>query len=408
MADRNAPWLGRECAERGWVLDEVRVVDDTVETIARTVRELLDPDRLLVLTGGLGPTTDDLTREAIAVAAGVGMEEREDARLRLERFFADRGREMDPSNLRQTRFPEGSTVLPTRWGTADGLSMAIGGAPVVSFPGVPYEFREMASEVLPTLLESGPPGPRSTIVLVGAGESALAGVVERTPVPDGTAIAYTASHPHVRVTLRAPDAAVVEAAERRLREALQPWALDAGADTVGEAFCQALHSRGLRVATAESCTGGAIASAITDVPGASSRFEYGWVTYANAAKVTSLGVEAGVLERVGAVSAEVAAAMARGARVRADADVAIAVSGIAGPTGGSEEKPVGLVYLSVATETAGVVVKAHLRALERPAFKRAVTALALLSALRVVEGRPDDLNAAHGVLWCRPIEEYPA
>lgn len=412
-ADRNAHRLGERCRREGWTLVETRVVPDVPETIIRSVRALVAISDLVVVSGGLGPTDDDRTREALAAAAGVPAVEDAGALRRLEARYAARGRTMAATNRRQAIFPTGATIFPSAYGTADPFVVPVDDTPVLSLPGVPREFDGLSDEILPQLAPTVVGEARASLTLFGIGESRIAEIVEDLDPPH-VSIAYSARSPHVVLTLRGDGAA---AARTALERALAPWALPDGASTVAEAVAARMVRDGTTIATAESCTGGLIASMLTDVPGASGWFGRGWVTYANAAKTDELGVRAELLAAHGAVSPPVAAAMARGARARADADVAVAVSGIAGPGGGTVEKPVGLVFLGVATRSGGVVVKARFRGVDRAGFKRATAALAMAAAFRtlgddaIVFGGtthrgPASLQFTRGVQWIRPIEEF--
>lgn len=412
--DRNANTLGALATREGWHLSEIRTVADELGAIRDALSSLVRAADVVVTSGGLGPTSDDVTREAIAAAAGVALEVDPAAVERLHARYAARGRAMSETNLRQARFPQGARVHPSDVGTADPFCVDVAGARVAALPGVPSEFDALLEPMLRPLLPSVGGSSRAALHLVGIGESDIAAIVEGTDTA-GTSIAYSAHSPYVTLTIRG-GAAEVGSASGALSEVLGAWLVPEGAPSLPEALGRLFARDGLRLATAESCTGGAIASLVTDVAGASGWFDRGWVTYSNAAKERELGVPAELLERVGAVSAPVAAAMARGARSRSGAQVAVAVSGVAGPGGGTPEKPVGLVFIGVCGPAGGHVIRARFAGASRAEFKRHTAALALLASIRVAEGgrsartsRAGDgvesLRSARGVEWIGSFEE---
>ncbi len=396
VIDANAAYAGRRLAERGTRLSEWRCVDDDIPAIAEAVRDLAARADLLVVSGGIGPTTDDLTRRALAEAAGVQVEVRPEVLERLRERYARRGREMPASNERQAEFPTGAAVLDSDVGTADACCIAVGGTDVVSLPGVPREFRALFDRwVLPRI--EARDVTRWSIRLHGRGESGLADVVAPLTLPPGIASAWRATAPWVDVSLVGPPADVSRTA-RILGDALAPWRVPEGATNWSEALAVALQRHGLTIATAESCTGGAIAAAITAVPGASAWFPGGVVAYANEAKVAALGVPEDLLARQGAVSHGVAAQMARGARTALGADLGVGSTGIAGPTGGSDAKPVGTVFIACAREDVTAVAHCCFRGRERAAFVAAATQMALRLACAVVDDAADTLASCDDVV----------
>lgn len=408
IADLNAQHLGAYGARVGWSLAEVRFVDDDPERIADHVRTMTASPTILVVSGGLGPTSDDRTREAVAAAVGVPLEEDDDARERLRARFEAWGVTMADTNLRQAAFPAGARVHPSAHGTADAFVVERGPSRIVCLPGVPREFNALSAEILPGFGYEAAPRERAFLTVIGIGESSVAERIEALPLPDAVALSYLANWPIVRIGVSAPEGHedTVEEARTLIAEQLSSHRTPGDALTLPDALGAVLRARGATVATAESCTGGLIASQITDTPGASSYFERGWVVYANSAKTDALGVPSALFDTHGAVSAPVAAAMAHGARERADADVAVAVSGIAGPGGGTAEKPVGLVYLAVATREGGVVVKANFRRTDRKRFKRSTAALAHILVMRALDPDVDALGFVRGVEWVQPIDTH--
>ena len=330
-------------------------VGDDPEAIERALRSALSArPALLIVTGGLGPTEDDRTRQVAATLAGQPLQ-RDDMALRLiEERFASRGRAMTPSNSKQAEFPRGAEVLYSQVGTASGFALTIQGARVVFLPGVPSEvawfMREHLEAMLRGLSAAARARSRHTFYLFGRGESALERALQGVDL-GGCEAGWRALDPLVTLTLssQSDDEALLQSAVAAARAALAPCVLSESPDEPFAELGRALQSEGGSVTTAESCTGGLIASFITATPGSSAWFERGFVTYSDQSKVELLGVDAEALKRHGAVSQQVAEQMAQGALKRAGALRAVAVSGIAGPGGGSRDKPVGTVHLALAT-----------------------------------------------------------
>jgi nicotinamide-nucleotide amidase len=379
LVNTNAAWLSAGLTDLGFEVVEHDVVDDHRDRIVATLERLSKFADVIVCTGGLGPTTDDLTTVAVASALGVDLV-RDDVTLdhirrRVERF----GRTMSDSNAKQADFPAGSTILPNPVGTAAGFEIRLHGARAYFMPGVPHEMKHMFEEqVIPRIRNIAPNDSHQIrFRTFGSSESdvgeKLAGVEEAFP---GVTIGYRAHFPEIEVKVLArasgpaarrpgdvcpadSHAIVRELAERaaaevraRLGEIVYGDADDTFAGVVG----RALRTRGWTLAIAESCTGGLVGHMITKEPGASDYLLLDAVTYANSAKQRVLGIDEDVLRGHGAVSPECAARMAEGARRVSGSDVALAITGVAGPGGGTDTKPVGLVYLAIAT-AAGTEVK---------------------------------------------------
>ncbi|MEO1083523.1 MAG: CinA family nicotinamide mononucleotide deamidase-related protein, partial [Acidobacteriota bacterium] len=333
------------------------VGDDEDRLVAEIQRRMADVDLLLV-TGGLGPTEDDRTRAAVARAVGRTMAEDPALVEWLRERFRSFGREMPEVNRRQAHVIDGARVLENPRGTAPGQHVEQDGHHAFLFPGVPREVDGMIKDHLRPWLESrlGEASlERRVIKVAGVGEShleeLLAPVYERY---GGEAIAVLASPGEVRVVIQAQGSPAERAAEldplaSAIREAVGRPVFGEGADaTLEGVVIESLSARGLTVSTAESCTGGLIGERLTRVPGSSAAYIGGVVAYADAMKTLQLGVDPDVIAAHGAVSGPVVEAMATGARGRFGTDLAVAVSGVAGPGGGTEEKPVGTVYLAVA------------------------------------------------------------
>ncbi len=351
--DTNARWLAGRLADRGVPCVQFRVVPDDLTAQAAALRELAAVAQVVIVTGGLGPTDDDLTREALRVAMGDANPLVLDAPSleALDRWFTHRGRSMPDINRRQAMRPSGAECLRNDFGTAPGLRGTVGGSTIVCLPGPPREMEPMFDQfVLPLL----PKQAMATGVVhaFGQGESFLAERLgdrmhrERNPL-----VGTTASGSVVSARVRGRDAAAEPAAmqaELAAIEALwKPFAFGRGTTTLAGALGAALRERGLTMALAESCTGGLAGSLVTAESGSSAWFLGGLMTYANEAKRDLCGVPEALIAEHGAVSAPVAAALARGVRERLRADWAASITGVAGPNGGSDAKPVGTVYIGV-------------------------------------------------------------
>jgi nicotinamide-nucleotide amidase len=323
------------------------------------VREASGRCRVLITTGGLGPTPDDLTTEAIAAAFDTPLVEHPEIWRDIQARLGARGRVCSPSNRKQAFLPQGAQVLPNPTGTAPGMIWTpVPGFTVLTFPGVPSEMRAMwAATAAPWLRQTGvAEGVFASRMLRfwGVSESALAEqMADLLALENPTVAPYAgAGEVKLRITARAATEAAAEVllepveAEIRVRSGAACFGVND--DSLASVVLELLRHRGETLAVAESCTGGGIGAALAAVPGASDVFLGGVIAYANAAKQALLGVPAAMLESHGAVSDPVACAMAEGARRATGATWAIAVTGIAGPGGGSAEKPVGLVHLAIA------------------------------------------------------------
>ncbi|MBM4017611.1 MAG: competence/damage-inducible protein A [Planctomycetes bacterium] len=331
--------------------------DDVEADIAAAFRAAVAEAEIVVATGGLGPTLDDCTREALAAVAGAPLEENAAAREHLEAWARSRGRTLSPSNLRQALLPRGAAVLPNPVGTAVGIELRVGRARVFCLPGVPAEMaRMLAEEVLPRLRAAA--GPRATLVRTlrtyGVPESVVGERLADLMAPGrrphvGTALAGGMIDIHIYASgdtdevrrLLDADAAAVRA---RLGDAV----FGEGDEALEAALAALLAARRATISLAESCTGGLVAAKLVGVPGISAHFLEGVVCYADESKVRTAGVPEDLIRARGAVSEPVARAMAEGIRARSRADCGLGLTGIAGPSGGTPEKPVGLVWFAVA------------------------------------------------------------
>lgn len=357
--DTNAAWLAERLTELGVVVIGHRSVPDDLHAIASAFQDTAGRVQLCLCTGGLGPTTDDLTAQALATAFSRPLELRQDALEQVEQRFRAFGRPMPAINRKQALLPAGSLLLKNRWGTAPAFAVQERGTWFVCLPGVPHEMRSLFHEHVISLLSAQlrlQPGRLVTLRTTGLGESALQERLgDFTPAP--AVLGYRALIAEVQLKLRFPPSCPGDVLERIVADAAQrvgtPVFAIQGAGTglqgdLAQVVGAMLAQRGHTIATAESCTGGRLAAAFTGVPGSSAWFQQGVITYSNASKQALLGVPELLLAEHGAVSAPVAIAMAAGARERAGTTWALATTGIAGPDGGTSDKPVGLVHLAVA------------------------------------------------------------
>jgi len=339
------------------------VRDDPPAMIDAFLRAAERSDVVLV-SGGLGPTRDDLTSEVLAKCFGLAHELDEAALETIRAFFRGVGREMTENNASQARFPAGSEVLPNPIGTAPGFALEQGGAVFFCMPGVPRELTRMMDEqVLPRLARRAGGGAKAAVRArllrtFGMGESTLDAELADIAASGDVSLGFRTSFPdnYLRPLARAASEAEAEAKLDEvcaaIRARLGPLVYGEGDDSMEIVVGRLLTEQGRSIAVAESCTGGLIAERITDVPGSSGYFLGGIVAYANSAKQHLLGVPAEVLEAHGAVSDACARAMAEGVRKRFGADIGVATTGISGPGGGSDDKPVGLVHVALARDGA--------------------------------------------------------
>ncbi len=353
--ESNAAWIGRFLAREGLVLSRYAVLPDDAGAIADEIRAALLRVPLVVISGGLGPTRDDVTREAISRAVRRPLAVHPEALAHLTRWFS--GRKMPGANRRQALLPRGAEVLENPSGTAPGIWLALpGGKALASVPGVPHEMRRMVEEgILPRLRRGfGGRARRADgnrlLTVFGLPESVVDASVKRLPAGARYGITVRGIRVQLSFSWRPRSGATARRFIARLARSLRrqgAFVLEGDVDLATE-IVRRLGGRGRTLAVAESCTGGRIASLITAVSGSSRVFVESLVTYANRSKVRRLGVPARLLAARGAVSRETALAMARGARKTGGTDWGLAATGIAGPDGGTPEKPVGLVWISCA------------------------------------------------------------
>jgi len=362
IVDTNSASIAKRLNEAGISVDERISVGDDAERIAAAVRGALDRTQVVILTGGLGPTKDDITKHTLARMFGSRLVENAEVAEYVRAMLARRGIEFNELNRSQALVPECCTTLFNRHGTAPGMWFeAENGSVAVSLPGVPFEMEHlMEDEVMPRLASRFAPhaNVQRTMITAGMAEAMLAARIAEweSALPRDMKLAYLPSPNVVRLRLSAYDVEDAEAVRARMDAlfaelyGLIPDNIVGFEDASVQALVhEMLCAEGLTLATAESCTGGAIASRFTAMAGASTYFLLGAVTYSNEAKRDVLGVDYDDIMRCGAVSETVARQMAEGARRVSGADYAVATTGIAGPGGGTPEKPVGTVWFAVAT-----------------------------------------------------------
>ncbi|MGI6343750.1 MAG: competence/damage-inducible protein A [Bacillota bacterium] len=356
IVNTNAQFLSQELAALGISVYFQTVVGDNPARLGQTLRQALGRSDLVILTGGLGPTRDDLTRETVADVLGRPLTFQEDLWEAIRARMLHSG-QIPENNKRQAWVPEGAVPLHNPNGTAPGLVIREGEQLVALLPGPPREMQPMfTNELRPLLLEMIGQGViySRSLHVIGIGESRLeeqiADLIEQQTNPTLALYAHN-GEVEIRITAQAEDDCAAQAAIAPLQAEIEHRLGDAvfGYDrtTLPEVLGELLRRQRRTITVAESCTGGLISSAITSVPGSSDYYERGFVTYSNQAKADLLGVSPETLARHGAVSEECAREMARGARSAAGADIAVAVTGIAGPSGGTPEKPVGTVYIAI-------------------------------------------------------------
>jgi nicotinamide-nucleotide amidase len=359
--DTNSQWLSRRLAEIGIPVGWHTTVADDLEDNVAAFRIAMGRAGLVLATGGLGPTQDDLTREALARVAGVGLVLHPESLAHIQEMFARRNRVMPAGNRVQAEFPAGAEPIPNARGTAPGIWMRLGDCTVVAMPGVPSEMVAMFdTQVKPRLLQLGLAGGvlvQRKINCFGATESGveekLLDLTRRGHVPE-VGITVSDATISLRILARAASREEAEAqiapVERTIRERLGDLVFGAEDEDLQDAVLRLLAQRRRTLATAEGVTGGQVAERLALVPGASAWFRGGLVAYDNRLKGEMLGVPERLLDEHGAVSAAVAEAMAVGCRTRFGTDLAVSTVGLAGPGGGSADRPVGLVHVGLAWE----------------------------------------------------------
>ena len=384
IVNTNAAYLSRKLAELGIHVYRHTAVGDNPTRLKHALEAAFAEADLVITSGGLGPTYDDLTKETVASYFGCELEMHEESLCTIRSYFSRIGREMTKNNEKQAMMPKGAIVFPNHYGTAPSLALCKGGKTVIMLPGPPGELCPIFEEEILPYLKSR----RETVLvsknihIFGMGESAVESHLKElmTESKNPTVAPYCKEgEVRLRVTAESDcEASATAMCDEMIEQIRQSevgayiYGVDVGC--LEQAVVLFLRERGLTMACAESCTGGLIAKRVTDIAGCSDVFLGGCVTYANEAKERLLGVSHESLERFGAVSEQVAREMARGVRERLGADVGVSATGIAGPGGGSPEKPVGTVYIGVSTAKGEQVRKLSLSSMRSREYIRIVSA----------------------------------
>jgi nicotinamide-nucleotide amidase len=397
----NAAYIGRVLDEINIGVDYISTVGDMVDIIVDALETAANRAAVIIATGGLGPTSDDVTLKAAAQFFNRKLVFHDEVMKSITKKFKIRGKSMPSENRKQAELPEGALVIPNSIGTAPGVRFKYKGSVFFFLPGVPSEMQEMMrKEVLPFLENNYPAqtGKQKIIRTTGISESEVASQAEevRKQFPQ-ICIAYLPQVSGVQIKLKVrestPEKAemIISQAEEQLREKLGNYIYGRGNESMEEVVAQLLFAKKLTIAVAESCTGGLISHKLTNIPGSSAYFKRGFITYSNTAKMELLGVAEKTLEKYGAVSSETAAEMAIGVRRVSRTDIGLSATGIAGPGGGTREKPVGLVYLGCSLKD--YIITEKYRFFRDRIWNKERTAVYGLDLLRrVLSGKPDARN----------------
>jgi nicotinamide-nucleotide amidase len=381
VRDAHLSFIAQQILPLGLRIDEQRTVPDG-PAIRNTLERISSRADLIFVTGGLGPTSDDITRDLVAELLGLELVRDEIVLSTIQERLVKRRIKVTDSILRQADIPRGARILPNAFGTAPGLFLAAGINPLLSsphiflLPGPPRELQPIFRDSVLPILQSLALEPNKVIrriyKLANTGESVVeAAVGARLLAVPGLEVGYCARPGEVDLRIMG-DPAAIEAGEAVIMNSLGDSIFTSADQDLEEVIVQRLKERKETLAVAESCTGGLLSHRLTNVPGASQVFLAGYVTYSNEAKTNLLGIEASVIEKHGAVSAEVARAMADGAKARSGATHAIATTGIAGPDGGSAQKPVGTMFVGLSSTAAETTARKFFYPTDRETFKQMV------------------------------------
>ena len=392
IADTNSAWLCQELINMGLRVEKIHGVADDTELIADTIRQISSRAGLCIVTGGLGPTGDDLTAFACSLAAGVGMQLNEEALVSMKAYFVQKGYNMVPENEKQALLPVGAEPVINNYGTAPGFHIVIGSCLFIFMPGVPREMKQMFGEKIKPLIslkckKELAPVFVEKMTVFGLGESTAGAVLKDFyELFPGIRLSFRVIFPLIRLKL-VQDTTGDNAKAEEILKARQ-WVMEKLGNkiisdkgfTMAEEVGRLLSLKNKSLALAESCTGGRIANMITDMAGSSDYFLFSGVTYSNEAKMSVLNVQERTLVENGAVSEPVALEMAEGARKKSNADYAISTTGIAGPGGGSPEKPLGMVCIGLSSPSSSFArtYKFHFNDREMNKQIFSITALNLL------------------------------
>lgn len=355
ITDSNSSYIAQQLEPEGFSVRRKITVGDDIDLLVASLNDLTRDAQVLIVNGGLGPTGDDMTAQALAQALAVPLQESPTALTHLESWCQQRKIRLNTANLKQALLPEGSFVIANRIGSAVGFGAELNGCLVLCTPGVPREMHTMLKEeILPLLMQRFPERqrlPLTRFLVFGIGESGLQQWINDAlpDLPSHIDVGFRASSPMIELKLQPKTAeAIADVAQwsARIADLIQNYVIANERTSLQQVLVNLLTAQGKTVTTAESCTGGLIASQITEIAGASAVYEAGFVTYSNHMKQQMLGVKEATLQQHGAVSEAVVREMLEGAIERSGASIGVAVSGIAGPSGGTAEKPAGTVWIA--------------------------------------------------------------
>lgn len=358
VLDTNSSWLASQLTKQGIKVQSISLIADHSRAINDAIHSKLQESDLIIFTGGLGPTKDDITKETLADFFGVGLKTDEETLDRISQWFSKRGFELVQENIDQAKVPENCTVLPNFVGTAPGMWFEHEGKYLVSLPGVPYEMMELFTNMVLPKLESVQGAEAAiehkTLVVSGIPESMLSKHLTNfeAGMPSNMQLSYLPNFQNIRLRLTdyTPVKNNLSEVYERLKMEVKDYLIAEGDKQIEEIVGEMLLERGATVSFAESCSGGNIAHLMTSVPGSSRYFEGGVVAYSYNIKETNLGIDHEYLLKHGAVSQEVVEQMAEAVRLNMNTDFSLAVSGIAGPGGGTPSKPVGTVWVAASSK----------------------------------------------------------
>ena len=407
IVDTNSAWLGHELNGIGVHVGQITSVPDSAARITDAVNDALSRADMVIVTGGLGPTKDDITKHTLAAMFGMKLVRNEQVYRQVEKMMRVRGVEFNALNRSQAMVPDGCTVLTNNNGTAPGMWFDVGEKVIVSLPGVPFEMKEIMRESVLTGIKNHfqlQSVVHKTAVTFGLAESVLAETISEweNTLPQYLHLAYLPNPKGVRLRLSAYDVdekSALKEIDRRfaeLEKIIPAYVVGYGDTSLESAVGDILRRRGETVTAAESCTGGNIAHRFTLLPGASDYFTGGVISYSNEVKVNMLGVRREDIESVGAVSQAVAEQMADGVRTLTGSTYGIATTGIAGPTGGTAEKPVGTVWIAISTPSGTFARRMVFGALRDQNIQRASSAAINMLRLYLIEASGTKID--NGVL----------
>ncbi|CAM3731883.1 competence/damage-inducible protein A [Erysipelothrix urinaevulpis] len=397
IVNTNAQFIALKLAELGLSSYHQTTVGDNPERLEQALRTSLKRSDIILCTGGLGPTSDDLTKEIVAKLAGLDLVLDQESLNRIESYFSFKQQAMPYNNQKQAMIPKGATVLENQRGTAPGIMVELEGKTIILMPGVPHEMKAMfVDQVIPYLENlSEDKIVSSHLYLYGIGESDMEMQIKdlmKASINPSIAPYASGGTLMLRVTAKAKTQdeaqALIDPVIENLSQIFKDYVYSIDQENMAHVLVNLLKQMKLTLALAESCTGGMIAEMITSIPGSSQIFSYGVTSYSNEAKQKLLNVKEETLKQYGAVSTQVVKEMASGVRTLSDADIAISVSGIAGPGGGTSDKPVGLVYLCVTTHDKTLTKKLLLgrgRPNERDSIRHQTSLIALKTVIDLVK-----------------------